>query len=131
MTYLQRTYDLPAELEDEFSAALWKAGTLGAGECRDRGPRTARGLVRPGAEEVEGAPAWRERGVAFLGEAAAPVIDWLAAYRASAVPFPVGERFVVDPREPGHGEGPELGEEGTVAESCCVCRSHGFRHRQP
>ena len=113
MTYLQRTYDLPAELEDEFSAALWKAGTLGAETVETEGRVRLEAWFEPGAEEVEGAPAWRERGVAFLGEAAAPVIDWLAAYRASAVPFPVGERFVVDPREPGHGEGPELGEEGS------------------
>lgn len=30
--------------------------------------------------------------------------DWLAAYREQSVPFPVGRRWLVDPREPGSGE---------------------------
>lgn len=104
MIHLRRTYELPASLEDDFSAALWLAGTLGvrSTEVGDRARLEA--WFNAGAEEVEDAARWRERGVVFLGEEIAPTTDWLAAYRESATPFAVGERFWVDPREPREGE---------------------------
>lgn len=98
--YLQRLYDLPASLEDDFSAALWLAGTLGVHSVETAGRVRLEAWFEPGAEEVEGGERWQERGVGFLGEETAPSMDWLAAFRASASPFPVGDRFFVDPREP-------------------------------
>lgn len=110
MTYLERRYDLPASLEDDFSAALWLAGTIGVHTVEAEGRVRLEAWFEPGAGEVEDAADWRERGVAFLGETETAPTDWLAAYRASAAPFPVGERFVVDPGEPGHGLGATLRE---------------------
>ncbi len=107
--YLQRLYDLPAVLEDDFSVALWLVGTLGVHSVETAGRVRLEAWFEPGAEEVEDGEGWRARGVVFLGEETAPSLDWLAAFRASASPFPVGERFFVDPREPDGepGEAPE------------------------
>lgn len=99
-TYLIRKYQLPAELEDEFSAALWLAGTSGF-ETKDVGDQLAiSAWFEEGAEEIDERVAWEARGVRFVGEELAPTADWLATFRAQAQPFPVGERFYVDPREP-------------------------------
>jgi ribosomal protein L11 methyltransferase len=44
---------------------------------------------------------WVERGVERLGEERVEQEDWLASYRQRAQPLALGERFYVDPREPG------------------------------
>lgn len=100
-TYLIRQYRLPAELEDELAAALWLAGTVGF-ESTDAGEQLEiSAWFETGSGEIEELESWEARGVVFLGEHVAPTADWLAGFRAQAQPFPVGERFYVDPREPG------------------------------
>ena len=112
MSYLRRTYEVPPALEDDFSAALWLAGTLGVHATEGEGRVRLEAWFEAGAEEVGDTARWREHGVVFLGEEPVPATDWLAAYRASAAPFAVGRRFWVNPREPAQSESPELGEEG-------------------
>ncbi|HEX2253561.1 MAG TPA: 50S ribosomal protein L11 methyltransferase [Thermoanaerobaculia bacterium] len=99
MSYLRRTYLVPPELEENASALLWEARTLGFTSQAE-----ADGRVR-----VE---AW------FAGEASSDPLadlfeveclpaerveeqDWLAPYRERVLPFALGRTFFVDPREPG------------------------------
>lgn len=100
-SYIRLTWEVGAEREEELSAALWLAGTAGI-ETRGEGPRlhleawftaeAARHLDPPAlAAAVAGA---------YLGAAAQPPTDYLAAYRAASRPFAVASRFFVDPREP-------------------------------
>lgn len=99
-TYLIRQYQLPPELEDELSAALWLAGTMGF-ETKELGDLVEiSAWFGAGAGEIGARDGWEARGLRFLGEREAPSADWLAGFRAQAQPFPVGERFYVDPREP-------------------------------
>jgi len=98
MPHLRRTYLVPAELEDDFAAEMWAAGTVGV-EI-GKGPD---GRVRIDAYFPAGAPGievagWH--GVVPAGEETVPETDWLAAYRERAQPFAVGRTLWVDPREP-------------------------------
>ncbi|HUF79282.1 MAG TPA: 50S ribosomal protein L11 methyltransferase, partial [Thermoanaerobaculia bacterium] len=45
-------------------------------------------------------------GARFLGAEEVPAADWLAPYREAAQPFPVGERLLLDPRDPDGVEPP-------------------------
>jgi ribosomal protein L11 methyltransferase len=109
--YRRSTYLLPAELEDDLVADLWQAGTLGVQSTPL--PDGAPGRVRveawfPGESpedlgEVE--TLWRERGAETLGSETVPESDWLALWRRGARPIPVGSRLLLDPREPGSGDG--------------------------
>jgi ribosomal protein L11 methyltransferase len=89
--YLRYTYAAREESRGPLLACLWAAGTLG---------------VEEGAELVAwfaAAPPPIElpAGVALRGEEWVEEEDWLATYRATAQPLPIGERLWVDPREPG------------------------------
>jgi ribosomal protein L11 methyltransferase len=44
---------------------------------------------------------WRSVGAELVGLEEVVAGDWLAEYRRHAAPFPLGRRFLVDPREPG------------------------------
>lgn len=108
--YLRRSYLLPAELEDELVADLWEMGTLGVQVL----PAMEGGLegaaqIRleawfPEPSETEASDGWEtcwhERGVQSLPADTVPESDWLALWRRGARPIPVGERLLLDPREP-------------------------------
>nr|MDP9121361.1 50S ribosomal protein L11 methyltransferase [Acidobacteriota bacterium] len=102
MRYLRRVYHLPPELEEAFAADLWPAGTLGL-----RVDQQPSGLLRIEAwfDGDASAPPplgedWRARGVDTVFEETLAETDWLAGYRARALPFPVASSLYVDPREP-------------------------------
>ncbi len=59
--------------------------------------------------EIDG-EAWRTRGVEAVGREIQPDVDWLALWREKAQPFPVAERFFIDPREPDEAKTPEMPE---------------------
>jgi ribosomal protein L11 methyltransferase len=96
--------EVPFELEDELAGWLSALGSVGswsepagAGRCRLRVFFAAG--TEPECAELE------RRLAGFSGvtvSAATPLEerDWLAAWRQSATPIPVGARFLVDPREP-------------------------------
>lgn len=111
MPYRRRFYLLPSEIEDLFAAALWMAGTQGV-----RSDTAADGRVRleawfePGAPPLEDEEGWRRRGVEPASEEDVPDTDWLAHYRETVKPFPVGRSLYIDPREPGAGEPAEVPE---------------------
>ncbi len=96
-SYRRRLYRSPSEREDELLGLLWLAGTLGV-----------ENLVAPPGDCLlaawfdESAPAVElPAGLELIAEIAVPAQDWLAPYRELAQPFALGERFFVDPREPG------------------------------
>jgi len=101
MTTVRLTYQAPADREDDLVARLWELGTLGVqilmGEA---------GRVRLESYFAEPVPAGALEvgalgpGVELVGRSEVPVEDWLASYRELAQPERVGERLVVDPREP-------------------------------
>lgn len=100
-----------AEREDDLVAALWEAGTVGV-QVLDGGEV---GTVRLEAY-FDGARAEAPElpGARLVGSEPVPATDWLAPYREAARPFPVGERWWLDPRDPegvaeGAGEGPPAG----------------------
>ncbi len=101
MTTVRLTYEAPAEREDDAVAALWDLGTLGV-EVVAGGP----GLVRlesyfeepvPGGALEAGALG---PGAVLVGRSEVPATDWLAPYRELAQPEAIGERLLIDPREP-------------------------------
>jgi ribosomal protein L11 methyltransferase len=97
MPHLRRSYLLSADREDTLVAELWRAGTLGAQSSVLPG-----GKVRLEAWFPPEAPPVPVRpGVELEAEETVADADWLAVYRASARPFPVGRTLFVDPREPG------------------------------
>ena len=97
---IRATFVVPAESEDDAVALLWERGTLGV-QVLDGEPGTVRLLAYfedGGSEELPGAR--------FLGSEEVPAADWLAPYREAARPFPVGERLLLDPRDPDGVETP-------------------------
>lgn len=119
--YQRRAYRLEAGFEDELVADLWEVGTLGVqtlpadGPVDEKGNRPekirleawfpaendgkgARDGNRQSLQELESR--WRRRGVEILGTDSVPEEDWLALWRRGARPIPVGERLLLDPREP-------------------------------
>lgn len=91
-------FDVPVSVVDEMVAALSEAGTLGIEELAAAGG--VQRLVVYFAEGGGGDLAL-PLGVSLVEEAPLPAADWLASYRELAQPLKVGERFVLDPREPG------------------------------
>lgn len=83
------------EKEDDLVALLWELGTLGVQVLAGEEPGTVR-LEAYFEGDVPG-----ELGIGrFLGSEEVPPADWMAAYREAARPFPVGERLLLDPRDP-------------------------------
>lgn len=110
--FLRRTYLVPAELEEAFVVALWRAGTLGVQvlEEEETAVRLEAWFAKDGAENPDPLDEdHRSRGVRQVAEEAVPDTDWLAPYRCGARPFRLGERFFVDPGEPA-GEAPAAPE---------------------
>jgi ribosomal protein L11 methyltransferase len=96
-------YSLPAALEDDVAAWLWRQGTSGS-QVREDG-RAGSLLIDaffPEARAPEALPpALRAAGVRLAQERQVPPADWLAGHRTAARPLPIGRRLLVDPREPG------------------------------
>jgi len=95
--YLLRIYLLPAALEDDAVAMLWEGGTLGV-QVVEEGDTVRLEAYFPdgsGTDPLAGHP-----DVEVLPPETVEQQDWLAAWRAQATPFEVGDSFVVDPREP-------------------------------
>jgi|GEM_PF-580108 len=108
-TYLRRSYLLDGALEDDLVADLWQNGTLGVQSLPVEGGREGSESIRleawfaedgdrSGLEELE--DRWRRQGVETLGSESVPEQDWLALWRRGARPIPVGDRLLLDPREP-------------------------------
>ena len=112
-SYLRTRYLLPADLEDDLVADLWQVGTLGVQSTphRERAPADLvcveawfegrhEGEIRdlPLLGELEAR--WRPHGLEALGTESIPESDWLTLWRRGARPIPVGERLLLDPREP-------------------------------
>lgn len=98
---LKTTYLASEEQEDDIVAELWERGTLGVQVLA--GEET--GTVRLEAY-FEGAGPVEIAGATFLGAEEVPAADWLAPYREAARPFPVGERLLLDPRDPDSADAP-------------------------
>ncbi len=99
--YLRLTYRLPANLEEEWIAALWEAGTLGLHNL----PASEEGEVRLEAWFAPSAPdldetEWSRRGLRREAARLIEARDWTATWRRLSQPRQVGQRFVLDPREP-------------------------------
>jgi ribosomal protein L11 methylase PrmA len=97
MAHLKRVYEVAAAATDDLVAALAEAGTTGIEELPAAGD-----VVRLAAWFVAGAiadvalPATAR----LVAESTVQDEDWMAGFRAAAQPVAVGERFVIDPREP-------------------------------
>jgi len=96
-TWLRRTYRLEPEAEEALAARLWAAGTLGIEELPSPVGQLRLAAWFPGGG---GAGAELPAGVEVLAEEEIPDRDWLAAWRETVTPFPLGGSFFVDPREP-------------------------------
>ncbi len=106
--WVELDLEIPAEDEDRAAAALWACGSVGTWIVR---PGLVRGYFGEGAGDVERRfrEAWREttgeRWEGALRARAAPDLDWLASWRAAAVPISVTRTLTVAPpgAEPGPG----------------------------
>ncbi len=97
MPHLRRVFLLPPDREDDFVAELWQAGTLGA-----QSAVLSDGKLRLEAWfAMQAAPVPVGPGIELEAEETVEDVDWFAAYRERARPFPVGRTLFVDPREPG------------------------------
>jgi ribosomal protein L11 methyltransferase len=96
MPTIRVTYVVPESLEDEVVATLWARGTTGV-QVLDGG---GDGAVRLEAWFEGEAPSGPVGGVEPSGVEEVPDADWMAPYRALAKPFPVGQRLLLDPRDP-------------------------------
>lgn len=115
MTTYRLIYETPAEREDDVIAGLWELGTSGVQVVTGAG-----GVVRLEAYFEEPVPAGAEEvaGAALLGREVVPAEDWLASYRERARPVPVGERLLLDPRDPDdHPNGNQPGWPAPAAAS--------------
>lgn len=104
MTTQRLIFTAPERREDDLVAALWELGTLGVQVLEGAGGevRVEAYFDEPvpdgAAEEPSSVP-----GVELVGWEEVPVEDWLAPYRELARPLPVGERLLLDPRDPDDG----------------------------
>lgn len=102
MVYWVADVEASADDEDELSGVLWSLGTAGV-EFVGAAPRLrARAFF---AEEIVVGLAERlteslvPLGGALVSLAPLEERDWLETFRSQALPFEVGERFLLDPRE--------------------------------
>lgn len=96
MPTIRVTYVVSADLEDEVVAALWALGTTGVQVLDGEGPGTVRLEAWFEGEPPDGPVA----GCEAVAVEEVPETDWMAPYRALAQPFAVGERLLLDPRDP-------------------------------
>jgi ribosomal protein L11 methyltransferase len=100
MAVTMAIYLVEEEREDDLVAELWERGTLGVQVLDGE-----EGMVRLEAYFDGAVPG--ELGIGrFLGAEAVPPADWMAGYREAARPFPVGERLLLDPRDPDGEDAP-------------------------
>lgn len=95
MPTLRLIYLVSTEREEDAVAALWEARTLGVQVLGGEKPGTVRLEAYFDGEGPRELP-----GVTFVASEEVPPADWLAAYREAARPFPMGERLLLDPRDP-------------------------------
>jgi ribosomal protein L11 methyltransferase len=97
MRFHRHVYETTSDGAELLTAALAEAGTLGVEEhvAADGGQRLVAYFAEGATPEPELPPGARIVEQTVLEEA-----DWLAPYRATALPVAVGEGFVIDPREP-------------------------------
>jgi len=99
----------PAGLEDELVGRVFALGSLGSWTEHLADGRIRLHAFFHGSDDRlpgELAGALALPGVRLAGGGAVEDSDWLAAWRAAARPIPVGERFLVDPREPAEAREP-------------------------
>lgn len=107
--YRRLVFGVEAGDLDRLAGALWECGTLGIEELGDAG---AGSVIAYFAEDARCSGVdWGRFGARLLASEAYEELDWMAAYRERARPLPVGQRLIVDPREPeqaGEWAGPEV-----------------------
>ncbi|MCG8458105.1 MAG: 50S ribosomal protein L11 methyltransferase [Holophagales bacterium] len=103
MSYRIAIFEAPAEGEDLLVAELWRRGASGF-EVEGEDPVRIEayfpaGDLPAGFPEPHDLERWRGAGVRLLAVEELEERDWSADYRATAEPFEVGRRFVIDPRD--------------------------------
>jgi ribosomal protein L11 methyltransferase len=110
-TWVELDLEIPPEDEDRAVAALWACGSVGSWTVR---PGLVRGYFGAGADDPERRfpEVWRDTtGEAWNGALrarTAPDLDWLASWRAAAVPNPVTPTLTVAPPGAGRGAAPTV-----------------------
>ena len=99
----------PAAME-AVAAELWSLGTVGlqqqsAGRSFVVHAFFASDRELPSAATRRGSRYWGRLGAELESVGIDVDRDWLSEFRRQARPFPVGRRFLVDPREPGRASG--------------------------
>lgn len=84
---------------EPLTAALWELGTLGTEQLAATAPGSLVAYFAAGAPgpEVD----WSRCGARLVATEEFEDRDWMKVYRARARPLEVGDRLIVDPREPG------------------------------
>jgi ribosomal protein L11 methyltransferase len=112
-SYLRLELTLLDQTDDLLMAELWAWGTLGVEQTV--GNDGSRHVVAyfsdplPARLPDVGNPLWSHLGVELVRVELIEDQDWLADYRRQARPVPVGEGFLVDPREPDAEQSPPAG----------------------
>ncbi len=101
--YRQQSFLLPLALEEDFTVELWAAGVAGLEICSAGEEIRVEAYFPPAStapsSQINLDP-WAARGVRQVADRALEDRDWLADYRAQAVPFEVGRCWLLDPRDP-------------------------------
>ncbi|MGB5814420.1 MAG: 50S ribosomal protein L11 methyltransferase [Thermoanaerobaculia bacterium] len=112
-SYLRLELTLLDQTDDLLMAELWAWGTLGVEQTVEKdGSRHVVAYFSdplPTRLPDAGNPLWSHLGAELVRVELIEDQDWLADYRRQARPVPVGERFLVDPREPEAEQPPTPG----------------------
>jgi ribosomal protein L11 methyltransferase len=112
-SYLRLELILLDQTDDLLMAELWAWGTLGVEQTV--GKNGSRNVIAYFSDPLPtrlpdaGNPLWGHLGAELVRVELIEDEDWLADYRRQARPVPVGERFLVDPREPDPEQSPAAG----------------------
>lgn len=102
--YVRLSAEVPSAVEEDATAVLWELGTLGSQIFESEpGHLQVHAYFDAGARDGVGKAALA---LADLGARRVSLVrigneDWQAGYREIAQPVAVGERFILDPRQPG------------------------------